>query len=201
MSTDLPSPIRSLVPVPPLQALREHWLLFLILGAAVMLLGILAIGAACIATFATIALFGTFLLLGGAMHLVNAITARCWNGFFIHLLIGVLYVVVGMLMMNHPATAAAGLTLMLAAAYMAGGILRIVVAAVEHFHGWAWVMINGFISLFLGIFIWRHFPESAVWVIGVIVGVDLLFSGCSWIMLALAVRAQPAGAPPAAPAS
>src|SRR5262249_47016863 len=63
-----------------LQALHDHWLLFLILGSAVILLGLLAITFSFFTTLATVALFGTFLLLGGAMHLVNAVTGKNWRG-------------------------------------------------------------------------------------------------------------------------
>jgi uncharacterized membrane protein HdeD (DUF308 family) len=171
-----------------MQELRKHWLLFLILGCTVSVLGTLAIVFSFIATLATIAMFGTFLLAGGILHLVNAISGRSWRGFFIHLLIAVLYVVVGMVMLNHPLSAAAGVTLMMAAIFMASGILRIVISLLERFHTWPLVLINGFVSLFLGIFIWRHFPESSLWVIGLFVGIDLLFSGWSWVMLALTVR-------------
>jgi uncharacterized membrane protein HdeD (DUF308 family) len=80
---------------------------------------------------------------------------------------------------------------MLAAAFMAGGIIRIIGSAIERFHGWGWVMLNGFISLFLGIFIWKQFvdyPPSVFWVIGVFVGIEFLFAGWSWIFLALGIR-------------
>jgi uncharacterized membrane protein HdeD (DUF308 family) len=148
----------------------------------------MAIISSFIATLATVTFFGTMLLAGAVIQLVNAVTCRNWRGFLGYLLAGILYAVVGLIMMNHPLAAAAGLTLMLAAGFMAGGIIRIVVAAVEHFHGWPWVMVNGFISLFLGIYIWRHFPEDAVWVIGLFVGIDLISSGWSWIILALGIR-------------
>jgi uncharacterized membrane protein HdeD (DUF308 family) len=174
-----------------LEALHDHWLLFLILGSAVVLLGLLAITFSFFTTIATVAIFGTFLLLGGAMHLVNAVTGKNWRGFLVHLLIGILYIVVGMLMLENPVGAAAGLTLMLAAVFIAGGIFRIVIAAIEHFHGWPWVLVNGFISLFLGLYIWRHFPQATEWVIGLFVGIDLLFSGWAWVILALAVRQAP----------
>jgi len=171
-----------------LQELSRHWLLFLILGCAVIVIGTLAIIFSCVATLATVALFGTFLLVCGVMHLVNAITGYNWRGFFIHLLIGVLYVVVGMVMLNHPLSAAAGLTLMMAAIFMASGILRIVISLLERFHGWPLVLLSGFISLALGIFIWRHFPEASLMVIGLFVGIDLVFSGAAWVMLALSVK-------------
>lgn len=171
-----------------LHSLREHWVLLLILGIGLALFGTFAVISSFIATLATVTVFGTFLVVGGAFQLVNAITCRSWRGFLIHLLTGVLYTVVGMIMISHPVKAAIGLTLMLAAVFICGGIVRIVIAMVERFHGWTWLMVNGFISLFLGILIWRHFPEDSFWVIGLFVGIDLIFSGWSWIFLALNIR-------------
>jgi len=175
--------------------LRDAWVLLLVLGIALVVVGSLAIASAFIATLATVTLFGTFLVIGAAMQLVNAIYARSGRGFLVHLLAGILYAVIGLMMMNHPLQAAAGLTLMIAAAYMVGGIVRIVGAAVDHFHGWPWVMLNGFVTLFLGIYIWRHFPESAFWVIGLFVGIELVFSGWTWIMMAITVHRAAAAKP------
>jgi uncharacterized membrane protein HdeD (DUF308 family) len=171
-----------------LQHLRESWGLLLILGCCLVLVGIAAMICSFIAALATALFFGTLLLVGGVMQLVNAITCKNWRGFLIYLLAGILFAVTGLIMMNHPLPAAAGLTLMLAAAFIVGGIVRIVGAAVEHFHGWPWVMINGFISLFLGIFIWRHFPETIFWALGLFIGIELIFNGMSWIMLAIGIR-------------
>jgi len=167
-----------------LQHLRSQWVLLLILGIGLVLTGTMAIISSFVATLATVTFVGTLLVIGAIMQVVNAVTCRNWRGFFVYLLGGVLYGVVGLIMMNHPLAAAAGLTLMIAASFMVGGILRIVVAASERFHGWPWVMINGFISVFLGVFIWRHLPETAFWLIGTFVGIDLIFGGASWIMLA-----------------
>jgi uncharacterized membrane protein HdeD (DUF308 family) len=63
---------------------------------------------------------------------------------------------------------------------------------VERFHGWGWVLANGIVTLILGVLIWREWPESALWVIGMFVGIDMLFAGWSWVMTALAVRSVPA---------
>ena len=109
-----------------LQHLRESWLLLLILGILLVLVGIAAMICSFIATLATAIFFGTMLLLGGVIQLVNAVTCRNWRGFFIYLLAGILFAVVGLIMMNHPAAVAVGLTLMLAAAFIVGGIIRIV---------------------------------------------------------------------------
>jgi uncharacterized membrane protein HdeD (DUF308 family) len=171
-----------------LQPLRDHWLLLLILGIGMTLLGTMAIISSFIFTLATVAFFGTMLFLGAVLQVLNAVTCREWRGFVINLLVGIVYGVIGMIMMSHPIEAAAGITLMLAAAFMVGGAVRIVAAAAERFQGWPWVLLNGFISLFLGIFIWRHFPGDSFWVIGVFVGVDLIFCGWTWIFLALGIR-------------
>jgi uncharacterized membrane protein HdeD (DUF308 family) len=187
MSTDvdtaLETPVRQ-----ELRHIRDAWPMLLILGICLVLIGTMAIISSFIATLATVTILGTLFFVGGVMQLVNAVTCRAWRGFVVHLLVGVLEAVVGLIMMNHPLSTAAALTLMVAAALMVSGTMRIVVAAVEHFHGWAWVLVNGFVSLLLGIAIWRHFPGDVVWVIGLFVGIDLIFSGWSWIGLAIGIR-------------
>jgi uncharacterized membrane protein HdeD (DUF308 family) len=66
------------------------------------------------------------------------------------------------------------------------------VAVLHRFSGWPWVVLNGVITLVLGVMIWRQWPESALWVIGLFLGIDLVFSGWTWVLLALAVRSIPA---------
>ena len=91
--------------------------------------------------------------------------------------------------MSGPLVAAEGLdALLLAATFLAGGLIRIVITLLDRFPGWPWVLLNGFVTLLLGILIWRQWPESSFWVIGLFVGIDLLFSGWSWVMLGLLVR-------------
>lgn len=187
-----PQPVSSNPFQAELQQLREHWVLVLVLGIAMAVLGTACIACSFIATLATATFFGTLLFVGGVVHVVNAVTCRNWRGFFVHLAAGVLYGVVGLIMMNHPVAAAAGITLMLAASFIVNGILRIIAAAVERFHGWFWVLLNGFVNLLLGLYIWRHFPESAFWVIGLFVGIDLILAGWTWIFLAFGVRSAAA---------
>jgi uncharacterized membrane protein HdeD (DUF308 family) len=83
------------------------------------------------------------------------------------------------------------LTFLIAACLLTGGVLRIGVSAVERFEGWGWVVLNGVISVVLGVGIWRQWPLSGLWVIGLFVGIEMLFSGLSWVMLGLAVRSTP----------
>src|SRR5262249_8079248 len=121
---------------------------------------------------------------------------RNWQGFVLHLLAGVLYLIVGGLMVEHPLGAAAGITLMLAAIFIVGGVLRIVISVTQRFTGWLWVLANGIITLLLGVPIWRQWPESSLWVIGLFVGIDLILAGWSWVMVGLAVKGPPPAAAP-----
>jgi len=169
---------------------------FLFLGCALVGLGILAIAAAFSATLATVLVFGVLLLSGGVVQLVNAFLARTWKGFALHLLAGVLYLVVGGLMIENPVSAAAGLTLLLAAVFLIVGAVRLIYAALHPFAGRGWALFGGFISMLLGIAIWKQWPYSGEWVIGLFVGIDLVFSGWSWVMLGLLVKAPPRQAGP-----
>jgi uncharacterized membrane protein HdeD (DUF308 family) len=179
------------------ECLRMHhrWGWFLALGIVLIVVGFLAVGAAVIATFTTMLVFGILLMAGGVVQIVNAFLARSWGGFFLHILLGVLHLVVGELMIEHPLVAAEGLTILLAAAFLVGGTLRIIHALRDRFADWGWVLINGMITLLLGIMIWRQWPESSLWVIGLFVGIDLIFSGWSWVMLAMIVKAAAPRAP------
>src|SRR5262249_46426914 len=160
---------------------------FLILGIVLMVVGALTIGAAFVAGLLFVLTLGILLLVGGVVQIVNAFLARSWKGFFLHFLAGILHLVVGMLMIELPEEALEVLTLLLAVAFLAGGMVRIVYALLEDFSGRGWVLLNGLITLILGIAIWRQWPASGKWVIGLFVGIDLIFNGWSWVMLGLIV--------------
>lgn len=173
------------------ESLREIWAFLTGMGIALMILGTVAIGSSLIATLATVLVFGILLLLGGLFQVVTAFWGRSWRGFFLQLLAGVLYLIVGVFMIDNPVETAVGLTLLVAAGLLVGGILRTVLSVVERFDGWGWALLNGVVSLVLGAAIWRQWPLSGLWIIGLFVGIEMLFSGVSWVMLGLAVRSTP----------
>jgi uncharacterized membrane protein HdeD (DUF308 family) len=177
------------------ESLREIWEFLLGMGIALMLLGIAAIGSSLIATFATVLVFGILLLLGAIFEVVTAFWGRNWRGFFVHLLTGVLYLIAGIFLINNPVGAALGLTLLVAVCLLTGGAVRIVLSLLERFDGWGWVVMNGIVSVLLGAAIWRQWPLSGLWALGLFVGIEMLFSGLSWVMLALAVRSGSKVAP------
>ena len=172
--------------------LRKSSFWLLVLGALLIVVGLVAIGASFIATLATVVVLGFLLMIGGAVEIVDSFLGRGWRGFWLHLLTGILYLVLGFLMVQRPLATAAIFTLMLAAALFVGGLFRIIVALSERFYGWGWVLLNGIITLVLGILIWQEWPQAAYWVIGLFVGIDMLLDGWSLVITVLTVRGSAA---------
>jgi len=171
--------------------LRRNWGWLLALGIALLLVGIVAISYPMAATIKTIEILGYLLVFGAAIEIASALWVRRWGGFFLHILIGLLYFFVGVLIVDRPGEAAVGYTLVLAMFFVAGGLFRMIIAISQRFSGWGWALVSGIITFLLGIMIWRQLPEAAFWVIGLFLGIDLIFNGWSWIMLGLAVRSIP----------
>lgn len=174
---------------------KINWSWYLFLGVALVLLGTVALGSAFITTITTVRVLSVLLIVGGISQSIMAFRMRHLSGFLAILLIGILYLVVGVLMIEHPLRAAEELTLLIACFLMFAGLFRIITALAARFPHRGWVLLNGVITLLLGIMIWRQWPESSLWVIGTFVAIDLLFNGWAWIMLALALRSVSKSAP------
>ena len=176
---------------PGLAALSKSWGWLLAMGAFLVVVGTVAITSAFVATMAIVVVFGTLLLVGAGVQLVGAFFARKGNAFFLELLSGLFYLVAGLLIVNHPAGFSTGLTLILAVFFMVAGLFRIVMSLADRFEGWPWVLLSGIVTLALGVLIWRQWPEAGLWVIGLFVGIEMIFSGWKWVMIALWLRNVP----------
>jgi uncharacterized membrane protein HdeD (DUF308 family) len=172
---------------PELEKLRASRVFLMFMGVALIALGAVAMGSSFIATLATVLMFGLVLLLGAIFQVVTAFWARQWRGFFLHMIAGVLYLIASVFMLQNPLEAALGLTILVAVCLLVGGIVRIVMSVFERFEGWGWVFVNGLVSVLLGAAIWRQWPLSGFWVIGLFVGIEMFLSGLSWLMLGLAL--------------
>jgi uncharacterized membrane protein HdeD (DUF308 family) len=180
------------LPLVGADVLRRNWCWFLSLGIIQILLGVIALGASVFVTLATVVLFGWLLLIGGVLSVVHAFWEKQWSGFFIDLAMGILNTVVGFMVIDHPLASAETLTLLIAMFLFMGGIFRIVAAFTGKFPNPFWVFLNGVVTLALGIMIWQQWPVSGLWVIGLFVGIDLIFYGWSLVMLGLSARSLPA---------
>ena len=172
-----------------LAALRGDWLWFVLLGVALVVLGLVALGSVAIASLATAVAIGALMLVGGVAEVIGAFWCRGWSGFFLHLLSGVLSIVVGVLFLRAPVGALLALTLLLACLLTASGIVKIVAALSYRFGAWGWPLASGVIDVILGVLIWMEWPASALWVIGLFLGISLVFRGVNWIGLGLGLRA------------
>jgi uncharacterized membrane protein HdeD (DUF308 family) len=168
--------------------LQKQWWCLLSLGIALVVMGTIAIGAAPFISAVTVVFFGVLLLIGGISQVISSFWAGKWSGMMVQLLIGILYSVLGLLIIDSPVESAVALTLMIAAVFIISGIFRIVAAMTQKFHDWGWVMLNGVITLLLGILIYRGWPVSGLWLIGLFVGIEMVLNGWFWVMLGIGLR-------------
>ena len=131
--------------------LRRSWGWYLVFGIVLIVLGTIALGSALLMTIASVFFFGWILIVGGVMEVVHAFWHKRWSGFFLDLLTGILYVVAGWMIMSNPAQSALLLTLVIAMFLVFEGVFRIVVALAVRYPHWGWLLLNGVISLLLGV--------------------------------------------------
>jgi uncharacterized membrane protein HdeD (DUF308 family) len=175
--------------------LHDSWFWFLLLGVVLIVLGLVVLSYTGMvwASIATAIVFGCFMVVGGIVYIVGAFFTRGWGGFFLSLLAGVLYLAAGVILIDHPLEAVILYTLLLAVFFFVEGLFRIIAALAGQFRHWGWVLLNGVVTLLLGILIWRQWPLSGLYVVGLFLGINLVVSGVTYVTLGLNVRKLPAG--------
>jgi len=170
------------------EELRRFWNWLLILGIILVVVGVIDLGFVPWVTEAFVIYYGLVLLFSGVVGGVQAFRFRRGAAFFLGLLSAVLDVVVGLLMLNYTWDAAAIMTLLLAAFFLVTGLFRILTSISWRFPNWGWSLLAGVVSVLLGLAIWRRWPLSIYWTVGLFVGLEMLFRGWALIMLSLAAR-------------
>lgn len=173
-----------------LAAFAKHWCWFLLWGILLLVLGIIAISYTTATTILSVIFLGVLLLLGGIILIVDSFSFWWgkWGGFFWHLIMGILYVIVGILFVKNPLWASVSLTLMLAILFIIVGLFRIIYSSSIRLPRWGWTLFNGIITFILGILIYAQWPVSGLYIIGLFVGIDLIFAGWAYIMISLGAR-------------
>ena len=154
-----------------------------------IIFGLLAIASPLAASLGVVIVIGWLILFNGAAQLVHAFQSKGIGHITWKLLVAVVYLVAGVYLVLHPGAGAATLTLVLAIFFFAEGVFDIVgYFSTRKIGGSGWMLLDGIITLVLGVMIWRHWPSSSFWVIGLLVGISMLMTGTTRLMMALAFR-------------
>jgi uncharacterized membrane protein HdeD (DUF308 family) len=172
-------------------AVREHWKAFLIEGILLVVLGLAAMIVPPLASLAVTIFLGWMFLISGIAGLVLTFWARQMPGFWWSLVSAALAVVAGIVLLAQPVQGTLTLTIVVGAYFLAEGVATIMYA-LEHrrelSERWSWLLVAGIMDLVIAAIIIAGLPGSALWAIGLLVGINLLFGGASLIGMALAAR-------------
>ena len=168
--------------------LVQYWGWFLALGILLVALGIAAIMRAFSATVVSMVFFGSLLLVASGVEIAQAILVGHWAGFFYHLLAAILFGVTGALLVTRPLISAEAVTIVMAMFFIIGGLFQLIGSIATALPGWGWQAADGIIAFTLGVLVLAQWPASGLWVIGLFIGIDLIFYGGAWIALALGLR-------------
>lgn len=158
-------------------------------GASLIIFGMLAVGSPFVAAVAVNAVIAWLIVFAGVVHLILAFHAHGAGSLLWKLLVGLAYLFFGGYLIVHPALGVASLTLVLASLFLVEGVLDIVLFfQMRSMRGSSWVLIDGIVTLLLGLMIYAQWPSSSAWAIGTLVGVSMIISGVTRVMLSLAVR-------------
>jgi len=159
------------------------------LSVLMIVAGVLAIASPLAAGIAVNVLVAWLLVFSGAIHLVFAWYRPSAGGLIWEVLVAILYGFIGVYVLMHPVRGLESLTLALAIYLLVEAILEFVLGfTLRPLPGSGWLLFDGLITLILAVMIWRTWPSSSAWVIGLLVGISMLFSGTSRLMLSLAAR-------------
>jgi uncharacterized membrane protein HdeD (DUF308 family) len=156
------------------------WLRVL-LGIVMILAGIFVLGDVALATLVSTLFIGFTAIVAGAFEILHAFWTKGWGGFIWHILLGALYIAFGLLVVYQPVTGALVLTYILGLVLLASGIVRIFMS----FRHWAdagWLMLlSGAFGVLAGLVILTGWPTTGLWVLGLLLGIDLISHGVAWL--------------------
>lgn len=175
-----------------LHQLKKNANWYLMLGIGLVILGTLAVMFSVASTLFSVMYLGALLVMVGIFEGIKSFKINLWGSFFLHVALAILYIACGIYMIVNPMANALALTLLLAIFFVVSGVLRIGFSFVKNLPHRGWLLVNGILTLVLGLLIWQQWPSSGVWALGMLVGIDMIFTGWTWIMLSLRAKSLPA---------
>lgn len=158
----------------------------LLIGVLLIVLGLAAIALPTFSTIVAETWIALILISAGTAKLFYAFQTRDQGGFVWKLLLSVLYIATGVGLFVYPLTGVLTLTLLLGSFLLTEGVFELILAfRLRPQQNWTWALTNGIVTLLLGGIVWFQWPFDAPWLIGTLVGVSILFTGTSRVMLSL----------------
>jgi uncharacterized membrane protein HdeD (DUF308 family) len=177
------------VAAPLAKAVKKDATVLIILGVLTGILGVLAMISPMMAGMTVSVMVGILLIIGGIARTIFAFKAQSWGKGILAFVLGVLTLLAGLVMVFRPVLGLTSLTLVLAAYFFVDGIFEIFEAFdLKPLKGWGWMLFGGIVSVLLGFLIWRQWPVSGAWAIGILVGIKLIFAGVAMIAIGMAGR-------------
>ena len=159
------------------------------MGILFIALGMIGIAGQTLFSFVTINILGAFLIFGGALQFAHALKSSGWKSVGIQIILAILYIAAGIYTWAFPIPALEAITLWLAAIFFVTGFLRLISAFQHrHFQEWFWLVLSSAISILMGVLIMNGYPESSLWLPGLLIAIELLLQGWSLLFLGLAAR-------------
>jgi uncharacterized membrane protein HdeD (DUF308 family) len=172
-----------------LEGLRQNAGWAVGVGIVLIVVGILAVASPMASGLAVTLVVGALLIVGGVAQCFLAFRAGAFGRALLIFLVGLVKLIAGIFLVTRPVAGLASLTLFLAAYFVAVGILAIVAALkLRGAPSWIWMLLNGIVTLLLGLMIWAQWPLSGAWAIGVLFGLQLLMNGIALASIGSAVR-------------
>src|SRR5262245_55658837 len=171
------------------QSVKRHSLWYLVQGGLMILAGILALVYPVVSSFAAVFLLGCVLIVSGVVQGISLIDARNVPHFWLQLVSVVLSVIVGVLLIRHRGAGLLVLTLLLLVYFMVEGISKVIFSlTIRPFPNWGWLLASGIVTILIAFYLWASLPVTAIWLLGVLLGIQLICEGAALGYLAWQVR-------------
>jgi uncharacterized membrane protein HdeD (DUF308 family) len=158
-------------------------------GALVALFGVLALIAPFLTGIAISIVVGALIVVAGVVAFAGAFSVEGWLGTIWKIVLAVVYVGAGILILSNPTLGLTTLTLLVIAYFAVAGLVKVVFGVTNRSEPqWGWIVASGGVSLLLAALLWLGFPSTALWAVGVLVGVDLLATGLSLVATGMMSR-------------
>ncbi len=172
-----------------IEGIRENAKLAVISGVVLILAGTFAVLSPLVVGLSITIMVGVSLLIGGVGQCFLALKAGALGRGLLTFVVGALMVVAGVFMMTQPVAGLASITLLLVAYLVAAGLGDLFMALqLRPAEGWSLMLFNGIVTLLLGMMLWRQFPLSGAWAIGVLFGIKMIFSGWALVFIGRNVK-------------